>query len=485
MDGDSIYVHLPGAPEGREFSRPFTVGRDPGNEIVLDDTLISTHHLRVEPTDRGWQARDMGTTNGTYQGGRRVTVVLLDRETELRLAHPDGPALRFVPAARPADGTAFAVDADQRRARRYLSQAPPEDMSDHTAMVRQIITEQRRHAASKPRIVAAVVTLLAIATGAFALWQRGQIRAQRAAASDMFYLIRGLELQIGELAVDTEDRASLEEQQEALERRYRQMVEDLGIYDESTPPETRLIYDVVRRFGESELDVPPGFIDEVERFIDRWRENPPLDALERAEARGYGPRIAAIMMDNGLPPEFFYLAMQESGLDPDAIGPETRFGYAKGMWQFIPGTAREYGLQIGPMAGLPVQDSLDGRHDFEASTRAAARYLRRLYMTDAQASGLLVVAAYNWGPTNVIRLLRQLPETPRDRNFWRVLTEYRDRIPDETYDYVFRIIAAAVIGERPELFGFEFGDPLAGVRPGEGEEARIGEGPGDPARVGP
>ncbi len=52
-----------------------------------------------------------------------------------------------------------------------------------------------------------------------------------------------------------------------------------------------------------------------------------------------------------------------------------------------------------------------------------------------------------------------MPEDPRERNFWKLLTKYRERIPQETYDYVFSIVSAAVIGEAPELFGFDFDVP--------------------------
>jgi membrane-bound lytic murein transglycosylase D len=69
------------------------------------------------------------------------------------------------------------------------------------------------------------------------------------------------------------------------------------------------------------------------------------------------------------------------------------------------------------------------------------------------------MASYNWGQGNVLRLIRTMPENPRDRNFWQLLVRYRDQIPQETYHYVFSIVSAAVIGENPALFGFDF-DPL-------------------------
>ena len=131
------------------------------------------------------------------------------------------------------------------------------------------------------------------------------------------------------------------------------------------------------------------------------------------------------------------------------------------MWQFIPETAERYGLEIGPERDRRVYDRLDERHDFRKSTAAAAEYLRDIYTTLAQTSGLLVIASYNWGERRVVKLIQTMPENPRERNFWQLITAYREKVPDETYDYVFSIFTAAVIGENPLLFGFEFDNPLS------------------------
>ncbi|HEY3835257.1 MAG TPA: hypothetical protein VGL72_01735, partial [Bryobacteraceae bacterium] len=93
-------------------------------------------------------------------------------------------------------------------------------------------------------------------------------------------------------------------------------------------------------------------------------------------------------------------------------------------------------------------------------TKAAAAYIKFLYSTDAQASGLLVMACYNWGEHSVLPLVQSMPKNPRDRNFWKLLTLHRDKIPKETYDYVFYITSAAVIGENPRLFGMDCDNPL-------------------------
>jgi hypothetical protein len=108
-------------------------------------------------------------------------------------------------------------------------------------------------------------------------------------------------------------------------------------------------------------------------------------------------------------------------------------------------------------------DPGDERHHWQIETKAAAKYLNGLYSTDAQASGLLVMACYNWGEDYVLPLVRKMPGNPRQRNFWLLLSKYRDQVPQETYDYVFNIASAAVIGENPRLFGFDFDNPLASL----------------------
>jgi hypothetical protein len=154
----------------------------------------------------------------------------------------------------------------------------------------------------------------------------------------------------------------------------------------------------------------------------------------------------------------------------------TRKGIAKGMWQFIPETAVKYGLRIGPLADLRRPDPGDERHQYQKATKAAARYLKDLYTTDAQASGILVMACYNWGENQVLPLVRSMPANPRERNFWRLLAQHRDKIPRETYDYVFYILSAAVIGENPRLFGFDFDNPLAALENREARVERSGDG---------
>ena len=207
--------------------------------------------------------------------------------------------------------------------------------------------------------------------------------------------------------------------------------------------------------------MPPEFISEVETYIVKWKSSNRLsNAIKTAQENNFIPVIAKELLDQDLPPQFLYLALQESNFDPYANGPPTRSGIAKGMWQFVPETALKYGLKLGPLIELPRPDPADDRHHWDRETKAAAAYLKDLYRTDAQASGFLVMSCYNWGEDRVLPLMRKMSANPKDRNFWKLLASGKQRIPEETYDYVFHIAAAAVIGENPRLFGFDFDNPL-------------------------
>jgi membrane-bound lytic murein transglycosylase D len=294
----------------------------------------------------------------------------------------------------------------------------------------------------------------------------------RATAGDIFYAMKRVELQVAQLEELVEDKKRTEEMQDILSKRqeiknleskYDQFVKELGLYDSNMSEQDRAVFRVARLFGECEATMPKEFLAEVNRYITRWKSTDRLtNSIRRAHIHGYTGAISSTLFNRNLPPHFFYLALQESGFDAKAIGPKTRMGYAKGMWQFFSPTAKDFGLKTGPLQHLAEYDPDDERFDFSKATAAAARYIKRIYLTDAQASGLLVIASYNWGEGNVTRMIKQMPKNPQDRNFWQLMKRFK--IPQETYDYVFLIVAAAVIGENPQLFGFDYPAPFPNSR---------------------
>jgi hypothetical protein len=176
------------------------------------------------------------------------------------------------------------------------------------------------------------------------------------------------------------------------------------------------------------------------------------DVIQRQLDRSsrYLPMIKKIFREYGLPDDLAYLAMVESGFNPKACSPAG----AKGMWQFIKGTGRRYGLVINRQ--------VDERFDPEKSTQAAARYLRDLY--EQFGSWYLAAASYNCGEKRVERELRKSSY----RNFWQLSAN--KCLPDETKNYVPQMIAATVIAKNPEKYGFN--NP-PGFRPSTREKTML------------
>ena len=146
-------------------------------------------------------------------------------------------------------------------------------------------------------------------------------------------------------------------------------------------------------------------------------------------AQPYFNLIENILVQYGLPRELKYVAVIESNLKTTA----TSWVGAGGPWQFMPYTAREY--------GLAVNNFIDERRDYYKSTHAAARYLLTLYRQ--LHDWLLVFAAYNGGPGRVYSAIKK----SGSRNFW-MLQYY---LPEESRNYVKKFIATHYIMEGADM----------------------------------
>jgi membrane-bound lytic murein transglycosylase D len=157
----------------------------------------------------------------------------------------------------------------------------------------------------------------------------------------------------------------------------------------------------------------------------------------------YEGMIRERLQEQGLPGDLVYLALIESGFSNSA----TSRSKAVGMWQFMKGTAKGYGLR--------VDSWVDERRDPYRSTAAAAKHLRNL--NDRFGSLYLAAAAYNAGAGKVSRGVRRLPDDDADSlnsdaTFFRLYdTKLLRR---ETKDYVPKLIAAARIAKEPSRYGF-------------------------------
>ena len=464
-------------PDGRVlgFSATFYIGREPGCEIQLDDVHVSRRHAEVLRLRGHWIVRDLQSSNGLFVDGERVDAAPVGEGVTITLG-ADGPVLQIHPAAQAhaapaarAERTADESTLLDAYARRYFeSEGDDEPVGDRTMMIRKAFRNIQQQQIRRHRVTIAAVALVALCAVGYAGYAYWSIRQLEANAQQNFYDMKMQEVQFAELEQTLALRgqtpgqqqiAQYLEKRDQLEKNYRGYAARL--YDRRLNESERLILRVTRLFGECEVASPPEYVREVTRYIEMWKSTRRFErAVKLAQERGYPQKIAAAFIARGLPPQYFYLAMQESDFNTCPSGSLTRWGYAKGMWQFIPETGETYGLKIGPREKEPVADPDDDRCNWEKATDAAARYVKYIYTTDAQASGLLVMASYNWGERRVITRLRKMPANPRERNFWRLLAQYPADVPAETREYVFRIVAAAAIGENPRLFGVQMENPL-------------------------
>ncbi len=144
--------------------------------------------------------------------------------------------------------------------------------------------------------------------------------------------------------------------------------------------------------------------------------------------------IEPILKEEGIPEDFKYLAVAESGLDPRAVS----FAGAVGFWQFLKGTGQDYGLEIN--------DEVDERYHVEKSTYAACSYLKDAY--EKFGNWTMVAAAYNAG----MRGVERQTERQKSHNYYDLL------FVEETQRYVFRILALKLVLELPERYNFIIGN---------------------------
>jgi hypothetical protein len=173
----------------------------------------------------------------------------------------------------------------------------------------------------------------------------------------------------------------------------------------------------------------------VRYFINQFSKSGRND-LEKALARSgkYMPMIIQVLHEEGVPEELAYLALIESGFLTHSVSPSG----AVGLWQFVPSTARQYGLRIDSW--------VDERRDPLKSTRAAATYLKDLH--DYFGRWYLAVAAYNAGQGAIDKAMQRSGAS----DFWSLSTKAKLR--EETRNFVPRFVAASLIANDPQKYGF-------------------------------
>ncbi len=207
----------------------------------------------------------------------------------------------------------------------------------------------------------------------------------------------------------------------------------------------RAIREILSHFDAATYAVPPIFKERLEYQIEQLKSSSNLKYIYHRKQK-YWPMIQKEFNALGLPEEMAYIAWAETQFDPKA---KSSAG-AAGMWQFTVARAKE--------SHLRVEGGVDERYDPEKETTAAAKYLANLLAEYGSDSFMLAMASYNRGEAGVRRVLHQIAQEPggfrkEKRDFWHL---YRlKKLPEETREYVPKVLAAAIVCRDAKKFGLE------------------------------
>lgn len=440
------------------------IGRSAENDIILhDEPLVSARHIEIRCAAGVYKLCDLESTNGTYLNGERITECVIQAPASIRLG-ASGPELDFVLENAPVDPNATMVAtassrvierpqeaasisqeheqlissavARARRARRNGS-------FDQTAMImRSMLGEALQKTTRKFKIAIAGLVIALAGVSGYGFWQIENLRKEKRTLDAQ---MQKIEVLIEKANQDPAEEQQLLNRLDQFQGREKAL-ENTLLYRygarEPEDPVTRGIHSLMAEFGAETYSIPPEFLDAVKGQIERY-QGPDRWTTERAlgAAKPSIEIMQQIFKRDNLPPDLAYMALAESGLHADENSPAG----AVGWWQFTPATAKNFGLRVdGPV---------DERRDARKSTQAAARYIRDLILDfGAGSSVMLAMAAYDLGPNRVKQAIRRVPDPIRQRDFWYLYRTHA--LPEETREYVPKVIAAMIIARNPEQFGF-------------------------------
>jgi pSer/pThr/pTyr-binding forkhead associated (FHA) protein len=460
------------------YSFPLAIGRNPKSELAFDpeaDRATSWDHAQLSHSENGFVLTDRGSTNGTFVNGKRITTGVISDGDRIELGS-GGPQIRVhIESPTPiGDQTAktMIVTSDLPTIHLKLVAGgrgkPPVDRDFHQQVITLGRDPQNDISFADPPhpVVSRFHAEIVLRGGEYYLVDKkatnGTLLNDRPVEQNR--LQDGDRITLGEdgpvFAVGLGDQHA----EAATGTSLRRVLPWLGVAlvlvlaavwfwpssesDSEVVPaeslsESRFIEQSVILFahtmGEEINSVPSSMVRSIQRYtavLARQQRRAFLEKLRRAQ--DLMPQVQRILRENGLPTQFAYIAFQESRFDPRA-----RSGVgAVGLWQLMPRTARELGLQ--------VDDATDERLDPIKSTYAAARYLKQLYAR--YGDGMLALAAYNHGLGNINRVLTRIEDPLRNRNYWYLVK--KDLLPKETDEYVYKIISGWIVATNPERFGF-------------------------------
>jgi hypothetical protein len=412
------------------------IGRDPDVDLVVDSSRVSRKHARVDTYEDGHTIRDLGSSNGTCVNGYPVTdAVLLTPGDLIELGDTQflyeevGPWVRYVPWIVGGVGLLLVVGLGIAL---WPTDRLDPAVGEAVALAEEGVESHRRGDPQNAK------TKLNTAVGLlFTLGLVDDVPPSQAREEALRILERNLEQRVNLLAL-YEAAVEASHARASPPRRKlpprgpcrldRVLADDLSLCTRERAER------VLVELWQDPRKIPDRFYQAVNdqlRLVLSKRRDWVEESFERG--RRLRPMMEAELEAAKMPRILHYLSMIESGYQTQIRSPAG----ARGLWQFMPRTARGYGLK--------VDSRVDERTDPKKSTKAAARYLRNLAFEFGGDALLLAIASYNKGENGIRRALKKLDDPRTDRSYWTLVEN--DLLPQETQDYVPRLVAVAVMGE--------------------------------------
>ena len=494
---------------GRRFplqDGAITIGRKPENSIVLrqSEKSVSGHHLIIYKSPERIMVQDLQSTNGTFVNETKIAEQEITAGDELGFGKT-GPRLKLfysetdvdfsssragneaaseedredrdlftkdTSAAKLSDikheagaDPSFTMEISQKLAGKHLEASDLQKLmkdgkrlervleqgnigGTQTSMLRTMF-DANRNTRHKWLYLVGAILIVSVAVATFFAMRAYQYSQLLAKAQTLKKDIEEYDKKIASVNNNPDaNKADLEKlvkELEAKEQKFSSLETRIDQNDFGkfySDPVERSIDQILRQFGESDYHIPKEMVERVKYHINEYAVD--LHSmmghyLKRKEI--YFPMILRAFKEKNLPTELAYISMLESGFNPNAL---SSVG-ARGLWQFMPATGKHY--------GLVVEGTIDERTDPPKATSAAAQYFKELIgIFGGKSSVMLCMAAYNAGEGRVMGALRKIDDPMRNRDFWYI---YRmGYLPEETNEYIPRVIALMIISENAKQYGF-------------------------------
>ncbi|MFZ9519023.1 MAG: transglycosylase SLT domain-containing protein [Silvanigrellaceae bacterium] len=373
------------------------VGKSEGTFIRIDDdVMVSRSHAKISVQRGQLWIEDLGSRNGTFINGKKI-------ERKTRISAGDKINVGQVSCFQCSQWNAL-------------------EPSRFASAVMTRVTDFSKYVKRRPRrsLIPQFLMLQLLATGVVGV---------------AWYVGKKTKLRAVQTAIPTAS------QEPTVQPTLAQRLQSPPTQAQIPEAPRNFIWDeivtVSRRFG----DTPPSALDsqfqkKVEFWIDRFTKN---DAHKKMfeKKQKYWSDIQSALTAQGLPVELGYLVWVESEFNVNALSPVG----ALGLWQFMPATARDFGLRVEPKLRV------DERLDVSKSSKAAAEYLSMLLKQFGTDRYMLAIASYNAGQNKIERkaIAARIRRAPKP-DFWAL----RDQLPEETVDYVPKVLAAIIINRNPD-----------------------------------